>query len=129
MRKMRLMSVLLPALLLAVFAAPKSAVAETEVFRVKAISEARVQIVFFSKDRHIRWPATDRAFDLNDFNEHDFKLACVNGEQICYGAWVAGNGKRFWGVGADGKAGCANCCYTCEGKNTREVVLRNPIDR
>lgn len=129
MKKMCVTWVFLQTLLFAISAAPKDAAAEDETFRVKSMSESKVQIQFFSQDRRHRWPSVDRAYDLNDYGEHEFKLGCINGEKICYGAWVTGNSRRYWGVGSDGKAACQGCCYTCEGKNTKQIVLRSPIAR
>jgi hypothetical protein len=129
MRMMCAIRVFLLALAFATFAAPKDAAAENEIFRVKSMSESKVQVQFFSMDRHHRWPSVDRAYDLNDYKEHEFKLGCINGEKICYGAWVTGTSSRYWGVGSNGKAACTGCCYTCEGKNTRVIVLRSPITR
>jgi hypothetical protein len=127
MTRVGVMRVLLPALLFVIFPTPKDAAAEDETFLVKSMAESRVQIQFFSQDRHHVWPSAGRAYDLNDYSEHAFKLGCISGEKICYGAWVTGNPRQYWGVGDDGKAACQGCCYTCEGKNTKHVVLRSPI--
>jgi hypothetical protein len=115
----------LPALLLTISTASKDAAADHETFRVKSMSDSKVQIKFFAKSRNHVWPGTDRAYNLNDYEEHNIKLACESGEQICYGAWVTGDGSRWWGVGPDGNKGCRNCCYTCDNKDTRHIVL-NP---
>jgi hypothetical protein len=118
-----------PALVLAFFAAPKEAAAESLTFRVKSMAERNVQIQFFSQDRRHVWPSANRAYKLNDYGEHDFKLGCIKSENICYGAWITGNSSTYWGVGADGSAACQGCCYTCQGGITRHIVLRDPIRR
>lgn len=129
MRKMCAIPAFIPAFLLVVLAAANDAAAENEVFRITSMSESKVQMQFFSMDRRVRWPSANRAFDLNDYNEHKFNLSCINGEKICYGAWVTGNSQRYWGVGAEGKARCDDCCYTCGGSDPRRIVLRSPIRR
>jgi len=115
--------------LFASVAAPSGAIAEDEIFRVKSMAESRVQIEFFSEDRHHQWPGNGRAYDLNDFKVHEFNLACVNDEKICYGAWVTGNANTYWGMGAHGTASCSDCCVACRGGHTREIILRDPIHR
>jgi hypothetical protein len=121
--------VLLPALLLTMSVAPTGAAAETVTFQVKSMSQDKVQIQFFSQDRRHRWPSVDRAYNLNDYDEHDFKLSCIRDERICYGAWVTGNSGRYWGVGSEGKSSCERCCYKCRGGETRHIVLRSTVRR
>ncbi|SRR5260370_20813223 len=116
-------------LLFMIFAGSGIAVAEDETFRVKSMAEKNVQIEFFSEDRHHIWPGNGRAYDLNDYNEHDFRLNCVNGEKICYGAWIRSNSNTYWGSGANGSAGCTDCCVACAGGHTREIILRDPVHR
>jgi hypothetical protein len=116
-------------LLFAVFAAPTDAAAEDMTFRVKSMAENKVQIRFFSRDRKVRWPAVGRAYGLNDYNEHEYKLNCINGERVCYGAWITGNASRYWGVGSEGKEACQGCCYTCRGRDTQLIVLRATVRR
>jgi hypothetical protein len=129
MRKIVALSAFIPALMLAVLAAPTNAAADDEEFTIKSMAENNVQVAFFSQDRHARWPAQGRAWNLNDYNDHKFNLSCVNGERICYGAWLTGNARTYWGVGADGKEACNNCCYTCGGPDPRHITLRDPIRR
>jgi hypothetical protein len=129
MTKMHAMWVLVPALLFAVFAGPKDAAAEDETFRITSLSESRVNIKFFSQDRHVVWPGADKHWNLYDYKEHTYNLACVTGEQICYGAWVEGNANRYWGVGSEGKHTCTSCCSKCGGGDPRSIQLRSPIHR
>ena len=129
MKKMRALSAFIPALLLVALAVPKEAAAENEVFTVKSMAENNVQIAFFSQDRRVRWPASGRAWGLNDYGDHKFNLSCVDGEKICYGAWLTGNARTYWGVGSDGKERCDNCCYTCGGSDPRHITLRDPVRR
>ena len=85
----------------------------------------KAQLKFFSSDRkgHV-WPSSTTVYPLNDSGAHSFKISCLGGEKICYGAWVTGNSKLFWGVGADGKQGCENCCYKCQGNETPIIHLK-----
>jgi hypothetical protein len=118
--------------LIVVFAgfAPTAGYADNLTFRVKSMSESKVQIEFFSQDRRHSWPGGGEAYNLNDYDEHEFKLNCVNSEKICYGAWVTGNSNRYWGVGIKGNESCTGCCYTCRGSNqTEHIVLRSPVRR
>lgn len=85
----------------------------------------KAQVKFFSSDRkgHV-WPGQDRAYNLNDGGTHAVKISCLGGEKICYGGWVTGNSKLYWGVGADGKQGCENCCFKCQGNETPVIHLK-----
>lgn len=108
MPKLRLLAVLFCALLL-----PAAAAADTATFRIRSFAQHAVQVKFFSQNRNIVWPGGGKAFDIKDYKVHDIKLTCVNGEKICYGAYLTGNGNRYWGTGHDGKQRCSNCCITC----------------
>lgn len=91
-------------------------------FKFKSDYQYKVQVKFFSKDRNVVWPGGGQADNLDDSQVHDIKLNCLGGEKICYGGWVTGNAKLYWGVGADGKRGCESCCFTCN--NNMTPVLR-----
>jgi hypothetical protein len=115
--------------ILATFSAPTYAVADNITFKVQSMAEQRAQIVFYSQDRRYRWPGPGRAYNLNDYGEHEFKLNCITNEKICYGAW-ASNDRVTWGSGHGDNGGCSNCCYTCSGGgSTRLIVLRNSVSR
>jgi hypothetical protein len=115
--------------MLAAVAAPTNAVADSITFRVQSMAAQKAQIVFYSQDRRHRWPATGRAYDLNDYNAHSFKLNCISNEKICYGAWTTPNQQHTWGSGPGDHGGCSGCCYTCRGNSTQLIVLRNPVRR
>ena len=51
---------------------------------------------------------------IKDYKVHEFKLNCIAGEKVCFGAWVRGNDKQYWGVGHHGRNKCTSCCYTCQ---------------
>jgi hypothetical protein len=123
------LTILYSAISILTLAEPRGAFAEDETFRVTSMAEKDVQIEFFSEDRHHVWPGNDKAYNLNDYKEHGFKLACVNNEKICYGAWVTNKPNVYWGMGFNGKEGCADCCVGCSGGHTRDIILRDPIRR
>lgn len=75
-----------------------------------------ISVAFYSKHRfQTGWPAWDRNWSMKG-GENTFTLACVEGEQICYGAWITNytNGP-YWGAGPFARNGCSNCCGTCNG--------------
>lgn len=132
MSKIRLLSALLVALTMAAaaaFVAPTSAAANTLTFRVQSMAAQRAQIVFYSQDRRHRWPASGRAYSLNDYDEHSFKLSCITNEKICYGAWTTSGQQASWGTGQGDHGNCSSCCYTCRGNSTQLIILRNPVRR
>jgi hypothetical protein len=107
---------------------PTYAVADNITFKVQSMAEQKAQIVFYSQDRRHRWPGPGRAYGLNDYDQHEFKLNCITNEKICYGAWTS-NDRVTWGSGHGDHGGCPNCCYTCRGGSTKLIVLRNPVSR
>ena len=92
-------------------------------FRIKSDYQYKVQIAFFSQDRNHVWPGRGNAYNLDDSKVHEVKLACQPGESICYGGWVTGNAKLYWGRGSDGKLKCESCCYTCSNNMTPVIRL------
>ncbi len=92
---------------------------------VKSNFKYKSAIKFYSETRKgHEWPSTGEMWLLDDYATHKFRLACVSGEKICFGAWSTGSGKTYWGVGHGNKSGCSNCCHTC-GDNPRPQTL-NP---
>jgi hypothetical protein len=92
---------------------------------VKSNYKYKAGIKFYSQTRkgHV-WPNAGEMWTLNDYATHTFRMSCMPGEKICFGAWSTGNDKTYWGVGHGDKYGCSNCCHTC-GDKTRQQVL-NP---
>jgi hypothetical protein len=84
-------------------------------FRMKSNHPNKVQVEFYAQSRNHAWPGGTKAYNLDDYNEHSFTLNCRTGEKICYGAWLSGNQKRYWGVGMNDKQSCTGCCTTCNG--------------
>ena len=95
------------------FTAAVPASADQMIWTLRSNYPYNVQVEFYSQYRDAAWPGSDRAYDLNDYNDHQYRLNCINGEKICYGAWVTGSGGRYWGVGPNDKYNCGNCCATC----------------
>ena len=124
MTKLRILAALVLSLVLPV-ALPGPASADTVTFKIRSFAQYAVQVKFFSQNRNVQWPAVGRAFDLKDYKIHNIRLNCVAGEKICYGAYLTGNAKRYWGVGADGKQRCASCCITCSPNGVSPVYDLN----
>jgi hypothetical protein len=95
-------------------------------WKFKSNSRLKSGIQFYSQTRKgHEWPSPQQMWVLDDYKEHTFRLACVRGEQICFGAWATGsNNSTSWGVGHGDKLGCSNCCHHC-GDNPREMVLND----
>lgn len=99
------------------------AAAENFTFRIKSNYKYKVQIEFYSQARDSAWPGDGMAYELNDSQVHDYSLRCQSGERICYGAWVTGNSREYWGAGLHARQGCSSCCYTCDGGETAVITL------
>jgi hypothetical protein len=97
--------------------------ATQQTWTVKSLYQYKVQIAFYARERNHEWPGNGQAWDLNDYNNHNYTLNCRRGEKICFGAWVTGNASKFWGVGFGGKQGCASCCFVC-GQQPQPQVLQ-----
>jgi hypothetical protein len=117
-----LVAMLLPLLGIA---APNTASADTMTWQLRSYSPNAVEVKFFSQNRSVTWPSATTHYDIKDFKVHSFKLSCVAGEQICYGAGVSGNLKRHWGMSTDGKQRCTSCCFTCNGDTTTAIQNLN----
>ena len=89
------------------------AIADSVRFKIKSDHPYRVQIKFYSQTRNHIWPSATRAYTLYDSTTHEYRLNCSRGEKICYGAWVVGDNKEYWGVGQRDKHSCRGCCLTC----------------
>jgi hypothetical protein len=100
------------------------ALGEDLTFRMKSNHRNKVQVEFYSQNRNHAWPGGNKAYNIDDYEVHSFRLTCNRGEKICYGAWVTGNSSRYWGVGINNRQRCSNCCYTCNG-GTASIEL-NP---
>ncbi|MCA0406401.1 MAG: hypothetical protein LCH39_09665 [Proteobacteria bacterium] len=90
-----------------------SAQAGSMSWNIRAFDRHAVDVAFYSQNRKAEWPGNGRVWTLKDYKVHTLKLSCINGEKICYGAWVRGNDKRYWGVGHHNRNKCVKCCFTC----------------
>jgi hypothetical protein len=102
-----------------------SASADTMTWQLRSYSPNAVEVKFFSQNRKAVWPSATTHYDIKDYKVHSFKLNCVAGEKICYGAGVSGNLRRYWGMSTDGKQRCTNCCFTCNGDTTTSIQNLN----
>lgn len=66
-------------------------------------------------DHNVVWPGGTQAFQLSPHEEATRSLNCIQGQKICYGAWVKGDSNLFWGVGGDINNACKGCCFKCVG--------------
>lgn len=94
-------------------------------FVVRSEHPKVVDIAFYSDNRRHAWPGHERVYTIRDFKTHHYVLNCGPGEKICYGAGIRGSYRNYWGTGIGNKHRCSNCCYTCNGSETRTIVL-NP---
>ena len=81
----------------------------------------QISVQFYSRTRSHVWPnASSVYFVAPDRQRYTERIACQRGEYVCYGAWVEGV-NMIWGVGRDGREGCRDCCYYCNGGNTQVI--------
>lgn len=92
---------------------PAISFADSMTWTITSDYEYKVQLEFYSQNRSIAWPGGDKAYNLNDYETHEFTLNCRSGEKICYGAWATGDSSVYWGVGANDKHSCKSCCGIC----------------
>jgi hypothetical protein len=90
----------------------------TLVVEVRSLDKYIVHLNFQAKGRNNAWPGGSQIYLLKDSDFHTFRLSCIPGEKICYGAGRSGNYGIYWGIALDGKQGCSNCCMTCGGNYT-----------
>lgn len=93
-------------------------------FRFESEHPNKVDVVIYSADRPgFQWPAPGRVYVLDSDEVTKFKVACLGGERVCYGAWVSGSESSYWGVGRGNKNRCSKCCYKCDGLETPVITL------
>lgn len=107
----------------ALFAAP--AQADSLTFKMKSFHKYSVDIKFFSQNRNHYWPSATSHWTINNYNVNDYRLTCIRGERICFGAATSGSGRMSWGMGLSGKNGCTSCCYTCGGDTSTNIINLN----
>src|SRR5262249_14887798 len=104
-----------------------SAPAGDATFKMTNKAPYTIILKFFSQDRSWTWPGPNRHYLLDDDAEHDMRLACQNGEKICFGGAYNQNDKpRYWGVGFLGNKGCDHCCLRCGDNVSHAWSLSEP---
>lgn len=106
--------------------APSPAAAETLLWRFESHHSNIVDVELYSDTRrgHV-WPGNNRIYVLDDYSVKTISISCQRGEKVCYGAWVRNRSNLYWGVGYKNRNRCSSCCYTCNGGQTKVIVL-NP---
>ena len=72
------------------------------------------------------WPGKGRVYLLDRKERKSVTLGCVEGEEICYGAWVSGNDRIAFGVGPDDDLECEDCCRICVAGTTETIEIGAP---
>lgn len=111
------------ALLLLAMLSPPAALADSMSWFIKNDFSHGVAIELFGQDTGTRWPGDDKVYFLDQGERKTVPIACKAGENICYGAWVNGNDRVFWGVGPDNDRACETCCVVCVEKAVGEIVI------
>jgi hypothetical protein len=87
-------------------------------FKLTNKADYVIMVKFFSQTRNWQWPAPGKHYNLDDSEQHEFRLSCQSGEKICYGGSETASDKTHWGVGYKGDKACAGCCITCGGTHS-----------
>ncbi len=103
------------------------ALADSITFKVRSFHKFSVDMKFYSKSRNNVWPGASSHWTIKDYSVKEYRLSCIRGERICYGAATSGSGRMSWGVGLSGKAGCKNCCWTCGGDTSTPIINLNEV--
>ncbi len=102
-----------------------AALADSITFKFKSNAEYSVGLEFTSQDRNHQWPGDGNAYKIDDYDTHTYKLSCITGENICYGAWVENRDDLYWGVGMDNGNHCDDCCYICRNHSKVNLIHLN----
>lgn len=94
-------------------------------FTIRNNTGHELEVSFKSQQRDNWWPGGGQVYILQNTQVSSYKLSCLAGESICYGATVRNDFllQRYWGAGASQEYGCSNCCYAC-GPNADTGVIR-----
>jgi len=126
MRKGLLSAILLAFSIVFIGAVTQPAEAGTLLWRFESKHPNIVNVELYSDTRrgHV-WPGNNKVYVLDDYSVKTINISCRNGEKICYGAWVKNRSSLYWGVGYKNRNRCSSCCWTCNGGQTKVIVL-NP---
>ena len=94
-------------------------------FKLTNNAQFSIMIKFFSQNRNWVWPSPTSHYTLSDNGEHDFPLACQDGENICFGGSYTADDATYWGVGFNGDKGCQGCCLTCGSNVSHDWTLND----
>ena len=109
--------------LMSVLSLPAIAQKSALTFHFESEYDEKIDLILYSSDRKgHQWPEPGKVYVLKPGAEEDFRISCLGGEKVCYGAWVSGDPSRYWGVGRN-KHSCKKCCFTCDGGNTPLIGL------
>ena len=88
----------------------------------KITTKKPLSIALYAPGRETGWPGWNQSWSTKN-GENIYTVPCVEGERICFGAWVANNTSgRHWGAGHHAAHACPNCCGICDG-NTYAASL------
>lgn len=102
-----------------------TATAGSILWQIQSFYRHKVDLAFYSQNRRHEWPGGGNVYILNDYSVRKIRIACVNGERVCYGAWVRGNTRSYWGSGYKSAHRCQTCCYTCQNNVVTQVFKLN----
>jgi hypothetical protein len=105
-------AILLNLILVMTFGASSSH-ADTATFKFTNKATYYIYVRFFSQNRNVVWPGSNRWYVLDDDREKEMNLRCNSGEKICYGAAYEARNRTYWGVGLQGNKRCTGCCIQC----------------
>lgn len=126
MRLFSFLAICLAVSVIAVSGSVSPVQAETLKWRFESKHPKIVDVELYSDTRrgHV-WPGNNKIYVLDDYSTKTISISCRYGEKICYGAWVRNRENTYWGVGYENRNSCRSCCYTCDGGQTKIIVL-NP---
>lgn len=106
--------------LFGVLAAPVSAASLRWTFDNE--TNTNISIEFYSQDRNHVWPGNGDVYVVKPRDGRvNLTLNCRQNELICYGGWIRGNTRTYWGSGHNDSQRCSNCCARC-GKGNVEAI-------
>ncbi len=67
------------------------ALADSITFKVRSFHKFSVDMKFYSKSRNNVWPGASSHWTIKDYSVKEYRLSCIRGERICYGAATSGS--------------------------------------
>jgi hypothetical protein len=82
---------------------------------IKNNYKLNVEVRFFAMSRKKTWPDPGSVYPFKPGESATVTIdACLEGEQVCFGASAPEAPGTYWGVGPDNKQGCQGCCHSCK---------------